>query len=208
MKKLFCLLLAVCCASLASPARAAPNLTAEINIDMRADTAAAAKNDAMGSAIRSGVIAVLGRYSDRAIVENLIMGADESVIQNLAISTSISNERTSKTAYSANFSVTLDRVAVEKWYGDNNVPNFMSAADESKDKSVISIDFANGLSDWAELNQILRDSGENYEMSIRTMFGTSATAYILTNKRRRFQSLAAANGWSVSSRDGILRISK
>jgi hypothetical protein len=150
----------------------------------------------------------LGRYSDRAVAENLIMGADEAAIQNLVASTGISKEKTSKTAYAAKFSVTLDRGAVEKWYDDHSVPNFLSAADESKDKSVISIDFANGLSDWTELNRAIRESGENYGLSIRTMLGNSATAYILTAKRRKFQHLAAMSGWRTSFADGALRISK
>jgi hypothetical protein len=205
MRKLLYLFLVTC--SLL-PAYAAPDLTVEIAMDVRAGTAAAAKKDATESAVRSGVIAVLGRYSDRAVVENLVMGADESVIQNLVASTSIANEKTSKTAYAAKYSVTLDRVAVEKWYSENNVPNFLSAADESKDTSLIAIDFANGLSDWAELNQIVRGSGDNYEMSLKTMFRSSATAYILTAKRRKFQNLVASNGWNVSNRDGIIRISK
>jgi hypothetical protein len=192
----------------AAPAFAAPNLTVEINMDARATAAAAAKKEATESAVRAGAIIILGRYSDRAIVENLITGSDDAAVQNLVAATSISNEKTSRTAYSARFSITLDRVAVEKWYSDNNVPNFLSAADESRERSVVSMEFSNGLSDWVELNQIMRDSGENYEMSVRTIFKTGATAQILTNKRRKFQNLCAANGWIVSNRDGVLRISK
>jgi hypothetical protein len=188
-------------------ARAAPNMLAEIGADMRAATAAAAKRDATDSAVRSGVMQVLSRYSDRMVVENLIAGADEQALQNLVAAMSISNEKQSKTAYSAKFAITLDRAAVEKWYADNNVPNFLAAADESNDRTVISIDLA-GLSDWTELNRIIREDGTNFGLTLRSIFRSSATAYILTNKRRKFQNLVASNGWNVSSRDGVLRISK
>ncbi|MDR1071532.1 MAG: hypothetical protein LBL21_02750 [Rickettsiales bacterium] len=204
MKKLpvFCLLAFV---SAALPA--APNMQAEVGADMRAATAAAAKREAADSAVRSGVMQVLARYSDRMVVENLIAGADEQALQNLVAAMSISNERQSKTAYSAKFSITLDRAAVEKWYADNNVPNFLSAADESSDRTVISIDLS-GLGDWAELNRIVREDGTNFGLTLRSIFRNSATAYILANKRRRFQTLVASGGWTVSSRDGVVRIAK
>lgn len=187
---------------------AAPNLTAEIRVDMRASTAAAAKKDAVDSAIRNAVIQIVARYSDKAIVENLLMGVEDIVLQNLVSSTSITSEKTSKTAYSADFSVTLDRVALEKWYSDNNVPNFLSAADESQDKSIISIELTNGLSDWASLNQLVRDDGNDYGLGLRSIFRNSATAYILTRKRYKFQNLCVSAGWSVSVKDGIVRIKK
>jgi hypothetical protein len=123
-------------------------------------------------------------------------------------STSISNERSSQTAYSARFSITLDRAAAERWYADNNIPNFLSAADGSKDRVVIMIEMSNGLNDWAELNRIVREDSGNYGLQLRSIFRNSASAYILTDNRRKFQNLVAANGWNVSNRDGILRISK
>jgi len=193
---------------LVAPAVAAPNLTAEVPMDARASTAAAAKKEATESALRAAVMQVLSRYSDRAAVENLIMGAEEASLQNMVASTGISNEKSSKTAYSAKFSVALDRAAVEKWYAENNVMNFLAAADDSKEKTIISMELSNGLSDWAELNKIMRDDGDTYGFSLRTIFRTSATASILTNKRKKFQMLCASNGWSVSSRDGVLRITK
>jgi hypothetical protein len=183
-------------------------LTTEISVDMRASTAAAAKKDAIDSAVRNAVIQIVSRYSDKAIVENLLMSSEDVVLQDLVSSTSITSEKTSKTAYSAIFSVTLDRVALERWYSDNNVPNFLSAADESQDKSVISIDLVNGLSDWASLNQAVRDDGDTYGLELRSIFRNSATAYILTSKRTKFQNLCTAAGWTVSTIDGVIRITK
>lgn len=206
LKKILYFLLIVNCQL--SIAFAAPNLTTEINMDIRAATATAAKKDATDSAMRSAAIQILARYSDRAIVENLIMGADDAALQNLVASTSISNEKSSKTAYSARLAITLDRPAVEKWYNENNIPNFLAAADESKDRMVISIDLANGLSDWAALNHIMREDGDNYGLTLRSIFRNSASAWILTNKRRKFQNVCISNGWNISSRDGTIRISK
>jgi hypothetical protein len=205
MKKLIFLLLIA--SRLAPQAFAAPNLSAEMNMDVRAATASAAKKDATESAVRIGAIQILSRYSDRAVVENLIMGADESVLQNLVAATSIEGERQSKTAYSARFSITLDRQAVEKWYESNNVPNFLAAADESRDRSIISIDIG-GLADLAELKRIVREDATDYGFVLRSIFRNSATAYVLANKRRRLQNLLASNGWRVWSQDGIVRISK
>jgi len=206
MKKLA--LFIVHCSLFIAPCAAAPNMTAEIVMDARASTAASAKKEATESAVRAAVMQVLARYSDRAVVENLIMGAEDANLQNMVASTGISNEKSSKTAYSAKFSVALDRAAVEKWYAENNVMNFLAAADDSKEKTIISMELSNGLSDWAELNKIMRDDGDAYGFSLRSIFRTSATASILTNKRKKFQTLCASNGWSVSSRDGVLRIAK
>ena len=206
MKKIVCSLLVIFCSF--GIALAAPNLTVEMPMDVRAQTAVAAKKDATESAVRGGVIQVLSRYSDRALIENMLMGADFASLQNLVASTSISNEKSSKTAYSANFSVTIDREALEKWYSDNNVPNFLSASDESKDRSVIAIDLENGLEDWAALNRIIRSDGDEYGLALRSIYGSSATAYILTNKRWKFRNLCASNGWIVTSKDGIIRISR
>ncbi|MDR1826438.1 MAG: hypothetical protein LBQ49_01975 [Rickettsiales bacterium] len=206
MKKIFS---AFCFAFLFfSALSAAPNMTAEINMDVRAATAAKAKADASDSAIRSGVIQVLSRWSDRAVVENLIMGADDAVLQNLVASTSISNEKTSKTAYTAKFSVTLDRAAVDKWYNDNNVPNFLAAAIGSDDRAAVYIEMPNGLNDWIQLNQAVRESGDSYDMVLKSIFKNSATASIRASQRRKFQNLCLSAGWHVSSRDGVVRISR
>ena len=188
---------------------AAPNLTAEINMDIRAATASKAKAEASESATRGGIIQVLSRYSDRAVVENLIMGADETVLQNLVASTRISNEKTSKTAYAAHFTVTLDRAAAMKWYGDNNVPNFLDATDGADDGAVtVHIELSNGVSDWVHLNQIMRESGESFGLSLKSIYRNNATASIRASKKRRFQSLCASSGWTVGARDGSLRIAR
>ncbi|MDR1027601.1 MAG: hypothetical protein LBL46_04260 [Rickettsiales bacterium] len=192
----------------AAGAEAAPNLTAEMNMNVSGSSAAAAKKDAAESALRGGIIQILARYSDRAVVENLIMGADDAALQNLVASTGIANEKSGKTAYSAKISITLDRGAAERWYNDNNVPNFLNAADESKDRSVIAIELPGGLADWAALNQVIRDDGGNYELSLRSIFRNSATAYVLTSKRRKMTGLLSADGWRVWTQDGVVRVSK
>ena len=207
MKKLVPILIALFALTIAN-CNAAPNLTAELNMNVAGNSAAAAKKDATESALRGGIIQILARYSDRAVVENLIMGADDSILHNLVASTGITNEKSSKTAYSAKISITLDRMAAEKWYADNNVPNFLNAADESKDRSIIAIELANGLADWAALNQAVREDGGAYGLSLRSIFRNSATAYVLSAKRKKFVNLLAASGWRVWSQDGILRVSK
>lgn len=206
MKKIVCFLIFIF--SSLKILLAAPNLTVEMSMDVRDKTAVAAKKDATESAIRGGLIQVLSRYSDRALIENMLMGENFETLQNLVASTSISNEKSSKTAYSAKFSITVDRVALEKWYSDKNIPNFLSAADESKDRSIVSIDLINGLSDWVQLNQIIHSDGDEYGLSLRSIYGTSITAYILTVKIGKFRDLCRNNGWTVSSQDGITRISR
>jgi hypothetical protein len=189
-------------------AYAAPNLTAEINMDVRADTAAAARREATDSATRGGVIQVLARYSDRVMVENLIMSADEATLNRLVAAVSISNERSSRTAYSATFSITLDRGAMDRWYSDNNVPNFLAAADGPRDKSLIVIQLNNGLDDWRMLNQMMRESGQDFGLTVRSIFRNSATAHIYTRHQRAFRQLCANNGWIVSTQEGVMRIAR
>ena len=187
---------------------AAANLVAEINMDIRAATASKAKAEASEAAIRSGAIQILSRYSDRAIIENLISNADDDALQNLVASVRISNEKTSKTAYAARFSITLDRGAVEKWYGDNNVLNFLGPTEEDTDRTAVYIEMSNGINDWVHLNQVIRESGESYGLALKSIFRNNATASIIASKRRKFQGACAGAGWSVSWRDGIVRISK
>ena len=205
MKKLLFL---ICCSLFVGFAYAAPNLTAEINMDIRANTAAAAKREATESATRAGVLQVAARYSDRAIVENLIVGADDSVLQRLVAATSIANEKSSRTAYGAKFSIIIDRGALEKWYNDNSIPNFLAAADGSTDKTIVVIELNNGVSDWMALNQMIRESGDDYGLAVRSIFRNSATAHMLEHKRQKFRQLCLNSGWSVSTREGIMRVAK
>jgi len=122
-------------------------------------------------------------------------------------STGISNERTSRTAYSAKFTVTFSKDAVEKWYADNNVAHFMDAADGSGNRSLVVIEVRN-LTDWATLKHALRTDSANFNLRINSIFRNSATAYVNARERGRFQILARNNGWHASAADGILRISK
>ncbi|MDR2770132.1 MAG: hypothetical protein LBB08_01645 [Rickettsiales bacterium] len=208
MKKIIELFLFFCASAFAViPAVAAPNLSSEINMKISAASASTAKREATESATRSAVIQILSRYGDRAGIENIIAGADESVLNALIATTSISREKLSKTAYEARFAITLDRSAVEKWYADNNMPSSLPASEEV-DLALVALELPNGLADWTDLKLLLLSDGDNYGLVVRSISGIGATAHIFTNKRRKFQNLVASAGWAVSNAGGFLKISR
>ena len=185
----------------------AVNLSVTVDADKRAATAAAAKRDATNSATRSAALIVLSRYASRYMVESALANMDDAELSNMVSTISISNERASRTAYSASFTIRFDQRAVERWYSDNNIMNFLAMATGAGNRSLVMIDVG-GLGDWARLKKTIRESGENFNLTIHSIFRGQATAYVATIQRRNLQNLMIANGWRATSYDGILRISR
>ncbi|MDR1207059.1 MAG: hypothetical protein LBK26_01445 [Rickettsiales bacterium] len=189
---------------------AAPNLTDTVAIEQTADTAFAAKSAAMNSARRQIFNNVISRYSDSKIIESLSSDMDDAAILNLIGTTSIANEKASDTGYAADITMTLDEGAVSKWLRDNNVPNYMSAADDAGSRTQVFFDISGGLKGWISLNKSLRVTGlaDDADMKLSGIWGRSATATIASESRNAFGSALKSLGWIVSEENGILRVRK
>jgi len=188
-------------------AQAAVNMTGTASVEKTASTAATAKSLATDDARRQIAITVLSRYSDPKTISTLIKNASDSDMNALVATSSIDNEKTSATAYSANFTMTLDPDAVAKWLRDNNVPNYMSAADNSGDRATIFFNVS-GLKQWTGLKQKLRDSGLDDDLELRTMQGQNISATIPSARRDGFVNALRSLGWTVTDDNGILRATR
>jgi len=185
----------------------AVNLTSIIDHGTSGSTAASAKQSANNAAIRAAASEVLGRYADRGLVSEALDNTEDARLLNMVTSTSISNERASRTAYSARFTISFSRSAMEKWYGENNIADFLGAADDSGNRSLVVIEVKD-LREWAALRQAMRSASTDFNLRINSIFRNSATAYVNARERYKFQTLARSNGWNASASDGVLRISK
>jgi len=183
------------------------NLTSVIDQETTGSSAASARQSANNAAIRSAAHEVLGRFADRNLVFEALAETDDARLLNMVSSTSISNERTSRTAYSARFTIAFSRAAMERWYAENNIVNFMDMAEGAGNRSLVIIE-VRSLTDWAALKAAMREDSGNFNLQVSSIFRNSATAYVNSRERFRFQTLARNNGWHASSSDGILRLSR
>ncbi|MDR1337733.1 MAG: hypothetical protein LBJ73_01745 [Rickettsiales bacterium] len=189
------------------PVRAAPNLTGVASVNVTSDTAATAKNMALGEARRQIAADVLGNYSNPAQLADLIKNTGDSVLTNLISSTSIDGERLSATTYSANIRMTVDAVAAKKWLAENDVQNWLGADDTvAADQSAVIINLSAGLRDWIELSRALR--AENVNLSIKRISGGQITANFPAVARQKFIAAVQAAGWKSSDTDGFLEVYK
>ena len=188
---------------------AAPDLTATVAVEQTADTAFAAKTAAMNKARRQIFNTVLSRYADRVTVETLSSKMTDAELLNIIGMTSIADEKTSTTNYSANITMTLDPAAAQRWLSNNNVQNYMAAADDTGPRTTIFLEFSGGLNQWVDLNQGLRNAGfSDSDFKISSILGKNVTATVPANRRSAFVVALQNMGWSVSNADGILKARK
>jgi len=189
---------------------AAPNLTDTVSVEQAADTAFAAKTNAMNTARRQIFMHVVSRYADTGAVSTAAPDLTDAQILNMVASTSISNEKTSTTSYAADVTATFARASVEKWLRDNNIPNNMAAADDSGPRAAVQFDVAGGLRAWVSLNQSLRTAGVWDDANIRlvSIWGRNVTATINAAQRGAFVTALQNLGWNVSDENGILKVGR
>ncbi|MCL2537913.1 MAG: hypothetical protein FWE52_00305 [Alphaproteobacteria bacterium] len=207
MKKL---LLIISCMFIFGAASAAPNLTDTIAIERNAETAFAAKQYAMVTARRSAFINVASRYSDGRTVVGLAEQMSDADFLNMVARTSIADERTSATNYSANITVTLDRAALEKWFADNGVHNYMAMAGGGGARTNAIIILSGGLLQWTAMHAGLREVGiyDGLDLRVVQILGRNVNVTFAAGRRGAFIAALRDAGWNVSDQDGILRISR
>ncbi len=188
---------------MACAAHAAPNMTGRASVNITSDTAATAKIMAMAEARRQIVRDVLGQYSDKSQLDLLLRDAPDNDLTYLITSSSIDNEQQSATTYSANITMTLERVAAQNWLNDNGIPNWLGDS-TSADKVLVFADLANGLGDWMNLQAAARANG--IELNTRRIAGPQVVVEIPSSSRAAFTASVAGAGWRYADMDGTLRI--
>ncbi len=197
---LFCL---VCCMTISSGG--AVDLRGMASVNITSDTAANAKNIAFDEARRQIVSDVLRQYVDVNALNELVRKAKSSELAELIATSSIDGEKASDTTYSANISMEIDAGAAKGWLENNAVNHWLP--DESKrDVFVVNVSMSNGLSDWAQLNQIARN--EKFDLGTNSMTGNSAILELPVSVRGRFTIAVREAGWRFANDDGVLRIWK
>lgn len=183
----------------------APNMTGTASINITSDTAAAAKNIALDEARRQIIRDVLGTYSDAAQLDTLVQGAADSDLTPLIAKSKINNEQQSSTTYSADITMTLERVAARNWLNDNGVQNWLGDPEDS-DKTTIIIRTANGLNDWIAFNTIARTAG--IAVDSRRIDAGRIIVQIPASNRTMITAAARDAGWHYSDADGVLNLWK
>ncbi|MDE6478250.1 MAG: hypothetical protein K2L94_03305, partial [Alphaproteobacteria bacterium] len=142
-------------------------------------------------------------YSDTSQLDLLLKDAPDNDLTYLITSSSIDNEQQSATTYSANITMTLERVAAQNWLNDNGIPNWLGDS-ASADRTLVFVNLANGLGDWVNLQSIARNDG--IEMYTRRISGPQVVVEIPASNRSAFTASVAAGGWRYADMDGTLRL--
>lgn len=205
-KFIFIVFSAICFLFSAADSFAAPDLTGTTSVEKSADTALGAKNAAFNTARRNVIADVLSRYSDVKLVSAVLENTPDADLVPLISTSSISNERASNTIYNATFTMTLDRVMVGRWMAENNIPNYMAAADSAGDRITMFFYIGGGLRQWSGLMTNLREMGLDRDIELKTMQGQNVSATIPTAEKNKYLNALRELGWRVTDTDGILRI--
>ncbi len=183
----------------------ANKLTGSLPVHQVSDTAADAKIKAVNSANRQILLNVLSKYSDVDALKELVNNTSDKDLLNFIDSSSVSNEQISATAYSAKITVNFDNVSVKNWLTQNNVQNWVPFA-ESAEKFVLSFKLQNGISDWAEIKRIARES--DIELDTQSIAGNNVVAKMPVSGRTKFTIAVRDAGWKYSDKDGVLQVWK
>lgn len=204
MRKICLILIGLVCCVAISPGGAV-DLRGMASVNITSDTAANAKNIAFDEARRQIIGDVLRQYVDVNALNELLRKAKSSELAELIATSSIDGEKASDTTYSANISMEIDAGAAKGWLENNAVNHWLP--DESKrDVFVVNVSMSNGLSDWAQLNQIARN--EKFDLGTKSMTGNSAILELPVSVRGRFTIAVREAGWRFANDDGVLRIWK
>ena len=200
MKRIFYIL-----AMFAMSAAGAADLRGNVSLNITSDTAVAAKNIALSEARRQIISDVLGQYSDRAILADVLRTASDEVLNSLIASTSIAGEQASSTTYSANISMEIDAVAASNWMLENGIQNWLPDSD-NVNRFVVLTEMSQPMGAWAELSDIGRR--ENFDIDVKSINGNQMMISLPASSRGAFTIAIREGGWHYANKDGALRIWK
>jgi hypothetical protein len=196
--------LGLVCALFVSYASAA-DLRGNVALNITSDTATTAKNMAMDEARRQIISDVLGQYSDRVALENVLATTKNSALNTLIESTAIDGEQTSATTYSANITMVIDASAARAWLTENGIQNWMPD-DENANRFVVWAEMSEPIVNWTEINRISRD--EKIDVQLKSVQGNQIVFDVPVSVRGAFTIAVREAGWQYSDKDGILRVWK
>ena len=196
--------LGLVCALFMSYANAA-DLLGNVALNITSDTATTAKNIAMDEARRQIISDVLGQYSDRVALENVLATTKNSALNTLIESTAIDGEQTSDTTYSANITMVIDASAARAWLTENGIQNWMPD-DENANSFVVWAEMSEPIVNWTEINTISRD--EKIDVKLKSVQGNQIVFDVPVSVRGAFTIAVREAGWQYSDKDGILRVWK
>ena len=155
-------LISFCSLVLTAQATFAVNMSGTVYVTQTSETAAEAKTDAMNYARRHILSTVLSYYTESGALYELLQNTSNAELVDLISSSSVANEKISADSYSANITMNVDNQAAKKWLVEHEIPNWIPNS-ETVEKFSMFIVVPNGLSDWAELKRIARESGADIE---------------------------------------------
>lgn len=190
----------------ASPLIANELLHGEVTVNISSDTAVNAKNIAFDEARRQILSDSLRQYADVDTLTDAIKNADSADLANMVSASTIGDEQSSNTTYSARISISFDAAAVRGWLTDNQIQNWLPDTSVQDSVAVIVNMSANRLSQWIELTDIART--EKIDIQPQKISGNVINLVIPVDKRGAFTIALRERGWKYADIDGALRIWK
>ncbi|MCQ2574863.1 MAG: hypothetical protein MJ156_02030 [Alphaproteobacteria bacterium] len=167
-----------------------------------AETSADAKNIAIDDARRQILYNILSQYSNPEELNILLQNTTDMELTNFISFSSIANEQSSKTVYSANVTMSIDNAVVKKWLQDHEINNWLPVVDSiATFTTVMNI---NGVSDWVEIKQLTK----KYDLSTKNIVSNQIVTEIPSVYRSQFTASVREAGWHYSDNNGVLHIWK
>ncbi len=181
-------------------------LHGEVTVNISSDTAVNAKNIAFDEARRQVLSETLRQYADVDSLTEAIKNANSADLANMVSASTIGNEQSSNTTYSARISISFDDDAVRSWLTNNQIQNWLPDTSVQDSVAVIVNMSANRLSQWIELTDIART--EKIDIQPQKISGNIINLVIPVDKRGAFTIALREHGWKYADTDGALRIWK
>ncbi len=181
----------------------ARDLTGVAAVNVTSDTAAAAKDIAFNRARRQIIVDVLRPYAVSDALQTAVVDAKSADLMNLISASSIDGEQLSDTTYSAKISMTVDAGAAQAWLDAAGVKNWLNN-DADADTQVLVFILNNRLADWTDLQTHARAVGVDF--ATQNISGNSVTAHVPASRAAATLAALRADGWRVSTDDGVVRV--
>ena len=188
-----------------SPLFASEMLRGDVAVNITSDTAANAKNIAFDEARRQVLTDVLRQYADVSSLKDLMKTVHSSEISGLVSSSSIADEQTSNTTYSAKITIEFNEGAVRTWLSKNEIQNWLPDT-EHQDVFLAVIELSNKIPQWTEINAIAR--AEKIALQPQKITGNNIELVLPVDRRGAFTIALRERGWKYTDQDGKLRIWK
>lgn len=182
------------------------NLNGATHVNVTSTTAAAAKKQALDQARRQIIFDTLSKYTATGVLWGAIDSADTETLENLIASSSINDERQSNTTYSANITMKLDQIAVNKWLDKNDIPNSLNSQTVIGHFDAV-ITLTKPVSQWHDIREAARM--ENIELPTTNIHGRNEiTVSLPLSSRRAFINMLSHIGWGYENRGDNLYVFK